>query len=582
MALANFFSKGMTMYRFIKVVLISAVLLALSLPIMVLGQNTMTFNFQGLLSNSLGQPVADGDYEIRLMAYTDSVGGTLLWSELHSAVAVKNGYFNFEAGSIVPCSLYVASLDDVYIAAQIGTEPPMARRMKMSSAPNSGVARRLFGDLQTSPGSMIITNPGNAQAAISLSTGSENMGMVIEDRPTDPVNGRRFHAGIDSGVVVFGLEGPNGQQMISGTAKPGALGKITWRMFNPQPEPPANEARLLMEASTSPTGKASWVMFNPQPEPPASDPFRLIEMTNGGVGSDAGIYMFNPQPEPPASDPFFALTARANGPNLNMYAPQVGGAILVNNHPQLSMHCDSTSTEMLLQRGINSGTGPADSIGVFLHADSVNSEMRFFKGDNVNLKIATDASGTISQYFSNGREYMGIEPGLWHTGGDLTMYDATGGVSLLLASNGMLSVGTGDHTNIITVQQRSDTDPIADAWTEYSSRRWKTNIQPLNGALEKVMQLNGVSFDWRENGKHDIGLIAEDVGRVVPEVVAYEDNGVDARSVDYARLTALLIEAVKEQQKTIDELRARLYGIGDQHTKGGMDNIPPGTINDLE
>lgn len=51
---------------------------------------------------------------------------------------------------------------------------------------------------------------------------------------------------------------------------------------------------------------------------------------------------------------------------------------------------------------------------------------------------------------------------------------------------------------------------------------------------------------------HDIGLIAEDVGQVVPEVVAYDDNGVDAKSIDYARLTALLIEAVKEQQKTIE------------------------------
>ena len=61
-----------------------------------------------------------------------------------------------------------------------------------------------------------------------------------------------------------------------------------------------------------------------------------------------------------------------------------------------------------------------------------------------------------------------------------------------------------------------------------------------------------------KTGKHDIGLIAEDVGQVVPEVVKYEENGVDAQSVDYARLTALLIEAVKEQQKTIDELKSEL------------------------
>ena len=57
----------------------------------------------------------------------------------------------------------------------------------------------------------------------------------------------------------------------------------------------------------------------------------------------------------------------------------------------------------------------------------------------------------------------------------------------------------------------------------------------------------------KANGKHEIGVIAEEVGAVVPEVVTYEKNGVDARSVDYTRLTALLIEAVKQQQREIDQ-----------------------------
>ncbi|HBZ01480.1 MAG TPA: phage tail protein, partial [candidate division Zixibacteria bacterium] len=86
----------------------------------------------------------------------------------------------------------------------------------------------------------------------------------------------------------------------------------------------------------------------------------------------------------------------------------------------------------------------------------------------------------------------------------------------------------------------------------------KTNIQPLQGSLARVMKLQGVSYDQKEGGKHDIGLIAEEVGQVVPEVVAYEDNGVDAKSIDYARLTALLIEAVKEQQSTISGLQAQI------------------------
>jgi hypothetical protein len=113
-----------------------------------------------------------------------------------------------------------------------------------------------------------------------------------------------------------------------------------------------------------------------------------------------------------------------------------------------------------------------------------------------------------------------------------------------------------DH--ILTIEPGSTTDPVADAWTVYSSRRWKTNITPIEQSLEKVQHLRGVSFDWKRDGKHDIGLIAEEVGEVIPEVVAYEKNGKDASSVDYARLVAVLIEAVKAQQKEIEVLQKEL------------------------
>jgi hypothetical protein len=53
-------------------------------------------------------------------------------------------------------------------------------------------------------------------------------------------------------------------------------------------------------------------------------------------------------------------------------------------------------------------------------------------------------------------------------------------------------------------------------------------------------------------------MIAEDVGKVIPEVVAYEENGIDAQSLDYARLTAVLVEAVKEQQGQIEGLKERI------------------------
>jgi hypothetical protein len=94
----------------------------------------------------------------------------------------------------------------------------------------------------------------------------------------------------------------------------------------------------------------------------------------------------------------------------------------------------------------------------------------------------------------------------------------------------------------------------ANAWKTYSSQRWKTNVRTIDHAMDKVRDLRGVSFDWKGQGKHDIGMIAEEVGRVVPEIVDYETNGTDASSLAYDRLVAVLVEAVKEQDARIAEL----------------------------
>ena len=92
---------------------------------------------------------------------------------------------------------------------------------------------------------------------------------------------------------------------------------------------------------------------------------------------------------------------------------------------------------------------------------------------------------------------------------------------------------------------------LADGYVTYSSRRFKTNIQTLPDALSTVEKLRGVSYTLKATSKHEIGVIAEEVGAVVPQVVEYEDNGKDAKGVEYARLTALLIEATKQQQADI-------------------------------
>ena len=138
-------------------------------------------------------------------------------------------------------------------------------------------------------------------------------------------------------------------------------------------------------------------------------------------------------------------------------------------------------------------------------------------------------------------------------------YNAQVGKSnaLVLGSSVFVGICTTTPRNIFTIGQGC-TDAIADGWDTYSSRRWKSDIQPLRGALAKVELLRGVSYTYTANGKHDIGMIAEEVGKVVPEVVTYEDNGKDARGIDYARLTALLVEAVKQQQTEVQQQQRQI------------------------
>jgi hypothetical protein len=78
------------------------------------------------------------------------------------------------------------------------------------------------------------------------------------------------------------------------------------------------------------------------------------------------------------------------------------------------------------------------------------------------------------------------------------------------------------------------------------------------GALDKVKQLQGVSYDRKSDGKPEIGVVAEDVAQIVPEIVSRDPKTNEVQGVDYSRLTALLLEAVKSQQAEIDQLKEQL------------------------
>jgi hypothetical protein len=98
--------------------------------------------------------------------------------------------------------------------------------------------------------------------------------------------------------------------------------------------------------------------------------------------------------------------------------------------------------------------------------------------------------------------------------------------------------------------------------TAYSDIRLKENIEVIPDALNKVLYLRGVTFtrnDHEDKEKRHAGVIAQEVEKVLPEVVTEDNQGI--KNVAYGNMVGLLIEAIKEQQKQIDELKAELKAL---------------------
>jgi hypothetical protein len=90
-----------------------------------------------------------------------------------------------------------------------------------------------------------------------------------------------------------------------------------------------------------------------------------------------------------------------------------------------------------------------------------------------------------------------------------------------------------------------------------SDIKLKENVVTLENSLDKIKAMRGVSFDWKDSGKSTIGLIAQEVEQVLPELVEHNQED-DVKTVSYANIVAVLIEAIKEQQVQIDALKEKL------------------------
>jgi len=126
----------------------------------------------------------------------------------------------------------------------------------------------------------------------------------------------------------------------------------------------------------------------------------------------------------------------------------------------------------------------------------------------------------------------------------VTAGTATASKALVVDANKDITLGTGDFT--------CTNCTVTGTLTETSAAVYKENINPLSNQLENIMKLRPVEYDKKATGEHEIGLIADEVEKILPDFVT-QKNGI-ADSLNYSRMVSVLVKAVQELTEKVEEL----------------------------
>ncbi|MEI6528777.1 MAG: tail fiber domain-containing protein [Candidatus Falkowbacteria bacterium] len=163
------------------------------------------------------------------------------------------------------------------------------------------------------------------------------------------------------------------------------------------------------------------------------------------------------------------------------------------------------------------------------------SYISFFNDPNESARLAVSVSGAFT--FSSGSAVN---------------------QRMIITSGGNVGIGVNYPTHRLDVAG----EVCATGFIQSSDRNLKQNIQNLDNSLEKILSLRGVSFNWKDNDVASIGLIAQEVEKVYPELVSSKN---DKYGVQYANLVAPLIEAIKSQQAIINCQQAQITSLQEQN-----------------
>jgi hypothetical protein len=148
-----------------------------------------------------------------------------------------------------------------------------------------------------------------------------------------------------------------------------------------------------------------------------------------------------------------------------------------------------------------------------------------------------------------------------NTSGELCVNSTTDNGNYKIQVNGDIYATNGRFTNVSSSGYYKQLNIAYDGTltTSTSDQRLKKNIVTIPNALDKVLAMRGVTFNWRDSTmpKRMMGMIAQEVLQVVPELV-FQNSNDGFYGINYGETAGLLVEAIKEQQKTIQELKSSI------------------------
>jgi hypothetical protein len=207
--------------------------------------------------------------------------------------------------------------------------------------------------------------------------------------------------------------------------------------------------------------------------------------------------------------------------------------------------------------GTVTGTGTANRISKW-STGGAGIENSIIQDDGTRIGIGTTPDAVYTALINDatsGYKHIGAN-------GDVGFYTKNEGVgtaNILYQADAL--GGFGGNTTVFTVNSSGTLEVKGDiiAFGTPSDRRLKENIKPIESALSKAMKLQGVTFDWKEKEgkiidiKQDIGFIAQDVQKVLPELVKENVDG--KLSMRHQGIAPILLEAIKELKQEIEELK---------------------------